>query len=185
MLHPGYSGYAAIDGFGVRAFATTHLPEATDPAAMLVRLVRRLLRQLRPKALVLGVPTRDEPSARELREIVFAHAAGVGVPVEARDLRVGLALIGLNRRVARRAALAEVLVRHFFPELAPEYTTALDRLWHRRPAWHALVLALHALVETHPRTAAAIARQSSRAIPSFWDAVGTSEFIHYPTYDSS
>lgn len=134
---------------------------------MLVELVRRLIRRHRPARLVLGVPARDTGVSRTLRDLAERAARNLGVPAISRSVGATLRRLGFVARHGARNGLAQFLTTHFVPALRHEVTMSLNRLWHRRPAWHALALALHELVEVAPFAAAALAPATGHEVPSF------------------
>lgn len=168
MLHPAYSGYAALDGYGALAFGTSYLARAAaDRAAMLVRLVRRLVRRVRPGRVVLGVAASDGPLASSLRRLARRVAKRLRLEVVVRHLREACERLGMARRSRARNGLARHLVGNFVPELFHRFGERLDRLWHRRPAWHALALAVSEFAEFAPLSAAALVPAAGHGIPSF------------------
>lgn len=171
MLHPGYSGYAALDGWGGRAFGTSRLAGSADRASMLVRLVRRLARRLRPARVVLGIPARGAALAAPLRRATARACRALGLAVVSRPLRGALERLGAEGLPPSRNALARHLVGRFVPGLFHEFRDRLDRLWHRRPAWHAVALAVSELAEVSPMSAAALAPAAGHAVPAFARAV--------------
>lgn len=168
VLHPTYSGYAALDGFGARAFGTSRLPRnVSDRTSMLVRLIESLVRRVRPARIVLGIPPRDEPKALILRRLVSRLCSKLRVEVVVRPLACALERLGFSRRSTERNGLANHLVRNFLPELFTQLRRGLDRFWYRRPAWHAAALALSELVEIAPFSAAALVPASGHSVAPF------------------
>lgn len=175
VLHPTYSGYAALDGFGARAFGTSRLPPGpSDRTSMLVRLIEGLVRRVRPSRVVLGIPPRDEPLAASLRRAASALCRRLGVSVVVRPVAHALGRIGFDTRPRERNGLAKHVVRHFLPELFHRLRRGLDRLWHRRPAWHAAALALSELAEVAPMSAAALVGPSGHRLRPFRAALEAS-----------
>lgn len=138
---------------------------------MLVRLIARLVRRYRPARLVFGVTDCDTPAARSLRVIAARAARRLGVQALSRSVSAALSRLGFIARRGSPNGLAKHLAEHFVPMLRREVATVLDRFWHRRPAWHALAVALLELVEIDPFAAAALVPASGHAIPPFSTAL--------------
>ena len=137
MIHPGHSGYAALDGFGERAFGTTQLSRVpSERASILVRLLGRLARRTRPTRIVLGVPRAADPFAASL--VADPGRKEAAAPVDASAFDPLIAWLnalepgpGLSQtrdelldevRVAKRKALSNrrmsaQLVRELLPRL--------------------------------------------------------------------
>lgn len=172
MIHPGHSGYAALDGFGERAFGATQLSRVpAERASILVRLLGRLARRTRPTRIVLGVPRAADPFAASLREEARRACRRLHLDVVVRPLARALERLGAAGRPQGRNGLARHLTERFFPGLFHKFTARLGRLWKRRPAWHALALALSELVEVAPLSAAALAPAAGHRVPSFRNAL--------------
>lgn len=167
MLHPGCSGYAALDGYGKRAFGTTRLSRIADRASILVRLLHRLARQARPVRVVLGIPPHDRTLNASLREVARRTCRRLHLNVVTRPLGHAFDRLGVADRAPSRNSLARYLIDHYVPELFHKFTARVERLWQRRPAWHALALAMSELVDVSPLSAAALAPAAGHRVPSF------------------
>lgn len=168
VLHPTFSGYAALDGFGARAFGTSRLRhDPRDRTPMLVRLIEGLIRRIRPTRIVLGIPPRDEPLAASLRRSASRLCRRLRVAVVVRPLDHARERLGFPKRSTERHGLARHLVRNFLPELFTRLRRGLDRYWYRRPAWHSVALALSELMAVAPLSAAALVPAAGHRVPAF------------------
>ena len=172
VLHPGYSGYAALDGWGLKACRTTHLlHDGPKRAAMLVQLVTDLVRRYRPARVVLGIPPRDTDDTRTLRMEAVRVVTALHVLVTTRPLHQAKAALGFRVERGTPDGLASHLAHRFFPQLIRRLTRDVSHFWYRRSAWHALAIALTELVEFRPFAAAALVPASGHAIAAFAHAV--------------
>ena len=168
VLHKTYSGYAALDGFGARAFGTARFGHsASDRSSMLVRLIGGLVRRVRPTRVVLGIPPGDGPLATSLRRYAERLCRRLRVPFVVRPVGEACGRVGFAGRSKERNGLARHLVRNFLPELFTRLRRGLDRFWYRRPAWHAAALALSELMAVAPLSAAALVPASGHRVPAF------------------
>lgn len=172
LLHPRFAGHATLERWGLvpGAFGTWDLRRAHTPSdrvVLLARLVSEAVRRERPTVSILGLPRRDNERCRRLRRAAKAVLGRLGVPTIEVSVAVGVRLL-VGRGIGRvRGELGESIVEKFFPELRPCLTSRsgrreTDREHARRRyyanAWHAAALAIHHLVQTHPRTAFALSR---------------------------
>lgn len=172
LLHPGYTGYAAVDGYGVLGFGSSWPARATsDQASVLVRLVTRLVRAIRPERVVIGVPSSGARVSSVVERLVAEACRGLRCTVVKRRLGTALRRLGAPARSKVRNGLARHLVDHFVPELFHRFTDGLERLSRRRPSWHALALALSELVEVAPFAAAALVPAAGHNLPTFRKAL--------------
>jgi hypothetical protein len=134
---------------------------------MLVRLIEGLVRRVRPARVVLGIPPRDEPLAASLRRQALRLCRKLNVSVVVRPMAYAFGRLGFSGRSRERNGLANHLVRNFLPELFTRIRRSLNRLWHRRPAWHASALALSELADVAPLSAAALVPAVGHRVPAF------------------
>lgn len=181
-LHPGASGHAVLDGYGVQRkgfFSTRYLVRgARTPLRSLRLLLKRSLLRYRPHCVVLGIADADVDLARELRDEARRIARAARVSVVTRWLREGRLLIA-NRTHLGVEQLARRIAEGFLPDLGAEVQALRKNVWYRRPAWDALALALVELTHRRPRVAAALATSAAR-FPSFWKTVARCERGHHP-----
>lgn len=172
MIHPGYSGYAALNGYGDHVIGTTYLSRRPrDCASMLVRLIQRLVERVRPQRVVLGISPRDATRVGSLRVCVRRLCKQLRLDVVTRPIGDAFKRLGVTTRFRSRNGFARYLIDHFVPDLFHRYTTRLARIWKRRPAWHALALTVSELVDLSPLSAAALVPASGHRIPSFTRAL--------------
>ena len=193
-VHPGrvlalvpasrYIGHAVLDctGLAPASFATWNL-EPNRPYEDRLRLfllcLHHSLRVHRPAVLVLGVPRFDNDRLRVFRRIAAKLATAHGVSVVARRVDDARRLLFGRTRGDRLDALADRLVRGFFPQLAVPRTTGEARRYHRN-AFSAAAVALHELVERAPLSAAVIAKNEAFAMGRFNAALAESARRHFP-----
>lgn len=172
VLHPGYSGYAALDGWGLKACRTSHLlHDGPNRAAMLVQLVTDLVRRYRPARVVVGVPPRDTDDTRALRLQATRVVASLQIAVFAQPIHHATEVLGFRPVRGSPNGLARHLTAHYFPQLVRRLTRDVSRFWYRRSAWHALALALAGLVEYRPFAAAALVPATGHALVAFTHAL--------------
>lgn len=171
-LRPGYSGFAFLDGFGERAFGTCQLSRRpSDRPSVLVRLIQRLVGSTRPTCVAIGVSRRDGPEAAHLRRRAARLCRDLGLDVVIRPLATAFTRLGLASSTPGRNALARHLTQNFVPGLMHRCRKTLRRVWYRRPAWHALALAVSELVNVAPFSAAALVPAEGHRLPAFQSAL--------------
>lgn len=167
-IRPGYSGFALLDGFGERAFGTCQLSRRpSDRPSVLVRLIQRLVGSTRPTCVAIGVSRRDGPEAAILRRRATRLCRDLGLEVVIRPLATAFTRLGIATRSPGRDALARHLTQNFVPGLIHRCRKTLKRIWYRRPAWHALALAVSELVAVAPLSAAALVPAEGHRLPAF------------------
>ena len=179
-----YAGHAVIDCAGLvpGSFAIWNLePHRTDEDRLrLFHLcLHRSLRVHCPSVLVLGLPRFDGEHLRALRGAAAELAQAHGVPVVARKVDDARQLLIGRRRGDHLDALADRLVRGFFPELVVPRTTGEARRYHRN-AFSAAAVAVHELVERAPLSAAVIAKNEAFTMGRFNAALAESARRHFP-----
>jgi hypothetical protein len=157
---PRFTGLAVLDGMGIvpDGFASWNLRAAktsTDRTLVLRKRLDAALSRFHPTVVVIGIRNCKSATAMEMREVVERIALAHGLPVvyrlvvEARKLLLGRP--GGNAQ----NALAQQLVRGFFPGLTA-WKNGANSSRYRCHAFSALALALHELALRAPLSAAAI-----------------------------
>jgi hypothetical protein len=157
---PRFTGLAVLDAMGIvpGGFASWNLRSAKNSTNRNLILSKRfdaVLSRFRPTVVVVGIPNCKSTVGAEMREavqcIAFAHALPV---VHRRVVESRKLLLGRPGGNARNA-LAQQLVRGFFPGLAA-WKKGANSSRYRGHAFSALALALHELALRAPLSAAAI-----------------------------
>ncbi len=167
-LHPRYTGFAALDrnglmpdGFGITSMRRFHTK--AEQARFLVILLQRAIVRFHPASVVLAVPPSGRRRERWLTHVAMEYLVRAGPAVIWRSFAEARAgLLAAHERTIYRPLL-HLLTWRYFPELARyrDIGSVSRRYW--RPAWDALVLAVHDLGLLFPRILAALARSESGA----------------------
>ena len=183
---PSFSGHAVLDGWGLApgSFATWKSGSMTTDSAGERRFKDRLcdsLERYRPVVLVLGIPRRDDPLSRALRESARRLAASYGLHAIERPVSEARSLLLGCQRGPESDALAACVANGFFPALkrfqSPKQTI---RRRYRLHAFEAVALALVELVKRAPLSAAAVARDEAFSMGRFNAALAESARRHLP-----
>ena len=183
---PQFPGQAVVDcqGLAPGSFATWKLRPSDTSEVQRRSFNHHLLHSLRlyrPDSVVLGVPWRDDLRSRILREKLHHLAVLLGVPVIERSVAEARHLLLGCRRGSTDDTMAAHLAEGFFPELGQfrsDKQTMPRR--YRSHAFDAVALAILALVERAPLSAAAIAKDAAFAMGTFNAALMASARRHFP-----
>jgi hypothetical protein len=185
-----YVGAAAVDCTGLvpGSFATWNLEPLSKSRCHLTvesraRIVQgRFLDALdryRPSAVVLGVPRFDSSCTAAIRETASKLARVHGIVTLSRPVASARELLLGRVRGPRLDAVAASIAKGFFPELGVVSTEGEARRYHRH-SFTAAALAVLALVERSPLSAAVIAKDAAFAMGTFNTALMASARRHFP-----
>lgn len=178
-LRDGSVGHVVLDGFGVadgsffvRRF--DHLLVHRRFAEVL-RLLRSSYHLYHPTRIVLGLPGRVRDGRRRIADRLAKHLASLGIEITVERLRDAAAVLVERVRFRTVPELVGNLAAHFVTSGVPATARTRGGALYWRPAWYAAALALAALVEHHPRVAAALAGAGAFRLPAFHRAVLSAE----------
>lgn len=157
---PRFTGLAVLDGTAIvpGGFASWNLRGAKSDGERILILRKRLvaaLSRFHPSVVVVGIRNCKSVASAEMQEAVKQIALAHGLPVVCRlVVESRILLLGRSGGSAKNA-LAQQLVRGFFPGLAA-WKNGANSSRYRCHAFSALALALHELALRAPLSAAAI-----------------------------
>jgi hypothetical protein len=170
-----FAGLAVLDGVGIvpGGFASWNLRAAqsdADRARILRRRLAVALSRFRPTVVVVGVRNCKSDAAAKMQKVVEEIALAHGLPVVSRRVVESRMLLLGRPGGSVQNALAQQLVRGFFPGLAA-WKKGANSSRYRCHAFSALALGLHELALRAPLSAAAISMAEA------FDTGGWSAFL--------
>jgi len=172
-------GHAVLDGFGlaegsffIRRFDHLHVRRRF---VEVLRLLRSSYHHYHPTRIVLGLPGRLRERRRRIADRLAKRLAALGIEITVRRLRDAAGVLVERVRFRTVPELVDRLAAHFVTSGVPATARTRGGALYWRPAWYAAALALAALVEHHPRVAAALAGAGAFGLPPFHRAILAAE----------